>query len=131
MVDSAAVSSHHLAVWLERGVVWVADLGSTNGTFVDGRRLEGPAAVKRTAQVRLGSVPLDIALLVERLATAQRRPQQRHGDRTGIGLRGGRCIRHADNMAPFPAMTRKFRAAHGERLRRFNQFVRPRRKIPS
>ena len=70
VVDQPAVSSHHAALWQERGVVWIADLGSTNGTFVDEQRLIGQTPVRRTSRVRFGAVPVDVAFVVDRLAAA-------------------------------------------------------------
>ena len=45
-VDDAEVSRRHVAVRLEGGEVEVEDLGSANGTFVDGSRIDGPVKVR-------------------------------------------------------------------------------------
>jgi hypothetical protein len=39
ILTNARVSGAHCAVWMENGHVFVSDLGSTNGTFLDGERL--------------------------------------------------------------------------------------------
>jgi len=39
ILTNARVSGAHCAVWVENGRVFVGDLGSTNGTFLDGERL--------------------------------------------------------------------------------------------
>ncbi len=39
VVDDAGVSRRHAEVHSEGGRVWLVDLGSTNGTFVDGERV--------------------------------------------------------------------------------------------
>ncbi|WP_417732640.1 EAL domain-containing protein [Rosistilla oblonga] len=44
------VSSAHASLWTEEGQLWLQDLGSTNGTFVNGQRISQP--------VRLGEEDL-------------------------------------------------------------------------
>ena len=39
VLDNLAVSGEHAAITLENGEVWIEDLGSTNGTFLDGQRI--------------------------------------------------------------------------------------------
>ena len=39
VLGNSLVSGAHCAVWAENGTVYVCDLGSTNGTFVDGQKL--------------------------------------------------------------------------------------------
>ena len=36
------VSSAHASLWVEGGNLWLQDLGSTNGTFVNGQRIDQP-----------------------------------------------------------------------------------------
>lgn len=50
---SARVSRRHAEVRLEDGAWWVVDLGSANGTFLDGRRIER-ARLAEAAELRLG-----------------------------------------------------------------------------
>ena len=51
-----SVSGAH-ATLLRRGSVWhLIDLASTNGTFVDGRRIEGEAIIQGSAELRFGGV---------------------------------------------------------------------------
>jgi hypothetical protein len=58
LVD-AKVPAHHAALWTQHGVVWIEDLGSTNGTWLRGERLTGPAALADGDEVGLGT---DLAL---------------------------------------------------------------------
>jgi hypothetical protein len=53
-IDSSGVSRVHARISLHPGGAQVEDLGSTNGTFVDGIRLSGPMLVTGLAVVRLG-----------------------------------------------------------------------------
>ena len=57
-LDHDSVSWRHASVrW--NGRVWeLQDLGSRNGTFVGGRRISGPTALKEGDEVRIGSVRL-------------------------------------------------------------------------
>ncbi len=40
VIDDPSVSRRHAQVYLHNGEMWLRDLGSRNGTFVDGRQLE-------------------------------------------------------------------------------------------
>ena len=44
VIGDERVSRHHACLWMEAGRVLVADLGSSNGTWVDGRRVGDSAA---------------------------------------------------------------------------------------
>jgi pSer/pThr/pTyr-binding forkhead associated (FHA) protein len=51
-----SVSGAH-ATLLRRGSVWhLIDLASTNGTFLEGRRIEGEAVIQGSAELRFGGV---------------------------------------------------------------------------
>jgi len=90
VVPDGMVSWAHLKVWTERGTVWCSDAGSTNGTFVNGNRVQGTTQVepgdritvgdKLKLQVKLGSrqsntiQPLGGAVALEEIATGLRHP---------------------------------------------------------
>ncbi|MFH1620045.1 MAG: FHA domain-containing protein, partial [bacterium] len=38
-IDHPAVSGHHCKIYLSGGTFFVEDLGSTNGTFVNGKKI--------------------------------------------------------------------------------------------
>jgi EAL domain-containing protein (putative c-di-GMP-specific phosphodiesterase class I) len=40
------VSGRHAALWIDNGVLWLRDLGSTNGTYVNGARLDKEQTVQ-------------------------------------------------------------------------------------
>jgi pSer/pThr/pTyr-binding forkhead associated (FHA) protein len=42
LLDDAGVSRHHARFWVEDGRLMVTDLGSTNGTTVNGVRITAP-----------------------------------------------------------------------------------------
>ena len=52
-------SRRHLRLSVEDGSVVVTDLGSTNGTTVDGRRLDGPHRLRPGQLVRLGDTTIE------------------------------------------------------------------------
>jgi serine phosphatase RsbU (regulator of sigma subunit) len=55
VLPDAQVSRLHLQVMLVNGEVIVEDLGSSNGTFFEGRRLSGPAVLPPGSWVQVGS----------------------------------------------------------------------------
>lgn len=57
-----AISWHHAQLWMEAGTAWVRDVGSRNGTFVNGERCVGSTRLAVGDTVRLG--PL-LELVVE------------------------------------------------------------------
>lgn len=46
ILSHAQISRIHAKLWLEQGVLWVEDLNSTNGTFINGNRLHNPSPLK-------------------------------------------------------------------------------------
>ena len=54
------VSQLHARVFTRDGGVWVEDLGSTNGTYVNDRRVSSPLAVRRGDQLKVGSTVLEL-----------------------------------------------------------------------
>ncbi len=55
-LEDPSVSGEHAEITLERGRWWVRDLGSTNGTFVNGSRIEGAAPLRSGDLVQFGRV---------------------------------------------------------------------------
>jgi serine phosphatase RsbU (regulator of sigma subunit) len=58
-VTDSSVSRRHAQVFNEADGWFVRDLGSANGTFVNGRRVAGDIALSHGDVVRLGSIALD------------------------------------------------------------------------
>ncbi|MEX2373349.1 MAG: FHA domain-containing protein [Dehalococcoidia bacterium] len=50
------VSARHARIVRRDGGWWVEDLGSTNGTFVDERPVQGAARIRRDTRLRFGPV---------------------------------------------------------------------------
>ena len=57
-LDDAEISRRHAAVRPSELDFEVEDLGSSNGTFVDGERISGPTKVSGGAQIRVGTTLL-------------------------------------------------------------------------
>ncbi len=57
----AGLSRRHAEVWLTQGQLWIRDLGSANGTWVNGQAVAAsPVVLQPGMQVYLGSVPLGV-----------------------------------------------------------------------
>ena len=71
LVDDPGLSRQHARLGIEQGQIWIEDLGSKNGTHVDGVRIQR-AAVQPGDNVRLG--PVGLLLLPAQGAAPQRLP---------------------------------------------------------
>jgi hypothetical protein len=60
-VDDAYTSSIHARVYRRDGTLWVEDLGSTNGTWLNGERLTAPAKVDRGDLVQVGGTVFEVS----------------------------------------------------------------------
>jgi hypothetical protein len=61
LMDDNFVSQVHARVFRRGDDYWVEDLGSTNGTLLNGRRLTGPAPVRKGDRVQVGRTILELA----------------------------------------------------------------------
>ncbi|MBA2625448.1 MAG: FHA domain-containing protein, partial [Acidimicrobiia bacterium] len=59
-LDDSYVSQLHARVFTRDGGVWVEDLGSTNGTFLNAERVSAPLAVRRGDQLKVGSTVMEL-----------------------------------------------------------------------
>lgn len=62
VVDDEEVSRRHTSVELAGDSVRVEDLGSTNGTFLNGERIEGSRELKNGDKVRLGQTVFEVQM---------------------------------------------------------------------
>jgi DNA-binding winged helix-turn-helix (wHTH) protein len=74
-VEAASVSRRHAQVMVRADQATVEDLGSKNGTFVNGRRIETPTALADGDQIRVG-----VAVLVVRAVSSASTRTQARGD---------------------------------------------------
>jgi hypothetical protein len=61
LADDKFASSLHARLWVQGGRLWVEDLGSTNGTWLNGERLAGPRPLSRGDRVQVGRTVLEVA----------------------------------------------------------------------
>ena len=54
VLEDDYVSSTHVRIFARRQFLYLEDLGSTNGTFVDGRRIDGEAQIKPGQEIVIG-----------------------------------------------------------------------------
>ncbi len=59
-IDDPYASEFHARVGLQGETVVVHDLGSTNGTYVNGRRVTSPTTVSRGDTVQIGKTTLEV-----------------------------------------------------------------------
>lgn len=55
MPDDSFVSQLHARVFRDAGSVMIEDLGSTNGTFLNGKRLTAPESITKGDRVQIGN----------------------------------------------------------------------------
>ncbi len=68
VIPDPLVSWEHLKVWADRGQVWCADAGSTNGTYVNDKKLQGTVPVVVGDRITVGDV---LKLVVQTSGTMQ------------------------------------------------------------
>ncbi len=61
-LDDTYVSQLHARVFNKDGGWFVEDLGSTNGTYLNTKRVTSPLAVKRGDQIKIGAVVMEAEL---------------------------------------------------------------------
>jgi hypothetical protein len=65
VIDDAEASRRHASFAAEGASATVEDLGSTNGTFVNGERLSGSRALSAGDRIRIGTTVLELRSLVQ------------------------------------------------------------------
>ncbi|MGH9017213.1 MAG: FHA domain-containing protein [Acidimicrobiales bacterium] len=60
-VEDAYTSNLHARVFRRDGVVWVEDLGSTNGTWVNAEKIDGPTRLGRGDLLQVGGTVFEMA----------------------------------------------------------------------
>src|SRR5215217_3067302 len=72
LLTEGGVSRTHARVFTEAGGVFIEDLGSANGTFVDGERIAEPTALTPQSEVILGDYTLSLKASAGRATGARR-----------------------------------------------------------
>ena len=69
VIDNETLSRVHAAVSMVDDGVEIRDLGSSNGTYVNGVRITAPTQVKPGDEIMLGKVKIWIEIASERIST--------------------------------------------------------------
>ena len=59
-LDDNYVSQLHARIFSRDGMLFVEDLGSTNGTYLNTRKVSSPVAMKRGDQLKIGSTVMEV-----------------------------------------------------------------------
>jgi len=70
-----SVSKRHARLLIKDGRYVLMDLGSTNGTFVNGRQINGPVVVKPGDRISIGEFELSLILPQQKPATQESKPK--------------------------------------------------------
>ena len=62
-IESASVSRRHARILVSEGKARLEDLGSKNGTFLNGRRITSTLALADADEIRLGLVPMTLRVV--------------------------------------------------------------------
>ena len=76
-IKSAQVSRRHCELYEVGGQLMLRDLGSSNGTFVNGKRVTGEQALKHGDEVTVGAVTLRVAKLGKPVSTLPASPESK------------------------------------------------------
>ncbi|HEX4441728.1 MAG TPA: FHA domain-containing protein [Thermoanaerobaculia bacterium] len=68
-IDAQSVSRRHARVMVASGLATLEDLGSKNGTFVNGIRLASPIALRDGDELRIGNVPMTLKVYTKPSST--------------------------------------------------------------
>jgi sigma-B regulation protein RsbU (phosphoserine phosphatase) len=71
-LEDILISRQHAEIREEHGVYWLADVGSANGTFLNGERLQAPARIQVGDVIRMGRS----LVVIEAVAPAADAPQE-------------------------------------------------------
>ena len=70
------VSKYHSKIIAKDGKFIVVDMKSTNGTFVNGKKIAGPQVVKPTDQISIGDYILNVEALEEEASQTRTAPPE-------------------------------------------------------
>jgi len=63
VVDEEQISGEHARFFYKEDVLWVEDLESTNGTYVNGKRIAGGVPLKDEDLIRIGTMIFKFRML--------------------------------------------------------------------
>jgi FHA domain len=115
VIAETSVSRHHARLYRRLGKFRITDLDSTNGTFLNGRRLRGTAPIRPGDEVRFGAARFAF-VVGARYAVAPASVMRRVGPGTAVGILvllflGAFAITRTEFLAPRDEMPREKAAA--------------------
>lgn len=87
VLDDPGVSRRHAAVRDEGGRIIVADLGSSNGTYANGRRIDGTAVLADGDEIELGGTVISVHTRAPGPAPGRLAPSPARRQPSGLGGR--------------------------------------------
>ncbi len=90
VLSSKTISRQHACIYLENDRIYIGDMGSANGVFIDDRRIQGEVEVQLENKVRIGEFTIQLERLEEEptgvgINTAQVAPEKAHGKLVLLG----------------------------------------------
>jgi len=79
-IKSSQVSRKHCELFEKKGLLLVKDLGSSNGTYVNGKRIEGQRVLELGDELTIGQVTLKVAKAGVAAPRAQAQPALKPND---------------------------------------------------
>jgi pSer/pThr/pTyr-binding forkhead associated (FHA) protein len=61
LADDSYVSQLHARLFRRDGSLFIEDLGSTNGTFLNRKKLSGPVSIRRGDRIQVGRTVLEVS----------------------------------------------------------------------
>ena len=94
-IPDASLSRHHARISLKDGIPYLEDLGSLNGTSLNGERITVPHPLREEDEILLGQVPV-------RLGTPTRGPKVRIGAESDASSSAGSIVLPLDRLRAAP-----------------------------
>ena len=114
-LDDAEVSRRHAIVRQAAGKLQIEDLGSSNGTFVDGARIAAPTALEDGSKLTIGTTELVVESRAAGTTTKITEPVDPNATKVTAGGELDSGLDHVSEAAAAPA--RPQRAAAGAEVR--------------
>lgn len=112
-VDDSKVSRSHAAIDIQNGFHRLVDLGSTNGTYLNGRRVENCQILNPGDEIRVGSTVYVVELLDKVKHTAGKTWREATSIMMSAQPRQAVVSSHPRSATPAPFRAGKPAAAHG------------------
>jgi serine phosphatase RsbU (regulator of sigma subunit) len=95
VIPDSSLSRHHARICLKDGIPYLEDLGSLNGTSINGERITVPHPLREEDEILLGQVPVSLGLLTSG-------PRVRIGADTDTSSSAGSIVLPLDRLRAAP-----------------------------